>query len=184
MKIKEIILVEGRDDELQVKRAVDADVIQTHGYAYGNKLKNRLKEISKTRGIIILTDPDYVGKRIRDDISRFVPGCKHAYLPQNKALKKNDVGVENASVEDIKNAIGKAKPKYLEESNQIEFKDILELGLTGYSESGRLREAVCEKFSIEYGNTKAFIKDLNAFGIGKEDLKKATEKIKNEFDFS
>ena len=30
--IKEIIVVEGRDDTLAIKRAVEADTIETHGF--------------------------------------------------------------------------------------------------------------------------------------------------------
>jgi len=33
MKLKEIIVVEGRDDTTAVKRAVDADTIETNGSA-------------------------------------------------------------------------------------------------------------------------------------------------------
>lgn len=33
MKIKEIIVVEGRDDTVAIKRAVDADTIETNGSA-------------------------------------------------------------------------------------------------------------------------------------------------------
>ena len=43
--IKEVIVAEGRDDEIQIKKAVDAEVITTHGFGFGNKLINLLKEI-------------------------------------------------------------------------------------------------------------------------------------------
>lgn len=35
MKIKEIIVVEGKDDTVAIKRAVDADTIETNGSAIG-----------------------------------------------------------------------------------------------------------------------------------------------------
>ena len=53
--IKEIIVVEGKDDIRAVKNAVDAEVIATGGYGYSKELINRLKKISERRGVIILT---------------------------------------------------------------------------------------------------------------------------------
>ena len=37
-KIKEIIVVEGKDDTTAIKRAVDADTIETNGSAVNEKL--------------------------------------------------------------------------------------------------------------------------------------------------
>ena len=79
--IKEVIVVEGKDDVTAVKAAVDAEVITTHGFGFGKKLLNTLKELQKRRGIIIFTDPDHTGEKIRRDIERAVPGAKHAFSP-------------------------------------------------------------------------------------------------------
>lgn len=184
MKIKEIIVVEGRDDEAAVRRAVNADIIQTHGYSYGIKLKEQLKKMSKERGIIILTDPDHVGKRIRKDISEFIPQAKHAFLPQKKALKGDDIGVENATPEDIRVAILSAKPEYTDFVEEFTQRDMIRYGLSGLSNSKELREKLSEKISIGYGNAKTFLNKLNSFGIKREELEKAIEEIKDELNLS
>ena len=63
--IKEVIIVEGKNDIAAVQRAVDADCIATGGYSLiGRNLKS-IEAAYKRRGIIILTDPDYAGERIR-----------------------------------------------------------------------------------------------------------------------
>ncbi|HAS91018.1 MAG TPA: ribonuclease M5, partial [Clostridiales bacterium] len=64
--IKEIIVVEGKADVSAVKRAVDAQVISTNGLGINDKIINVIKKASKNKGIIILTDPDYPGKKIRN----------------------------------------------------------------------------------------------------------------------
>lgn len=46
--------------------------------------------------MIILTDPDHAGERIRKIVSAKVPGCKHAFIPEKDATRKGDIGVENA----------------------------------------------------------------------------------------
>lgn len=180
MMIKEIIVVEGRDDEAIVKKAVDADIIRTNGYAYGNKLKNKLKKLSKERGIIIFTDPDYMGKKIRRDLSESIPDAKHAFLPKGKAIKGDDIGVENANVEDIKKAIADAKPKFMEYSEEYDMKDMIKYGLSGKGDSKKLRMLVSEKLGIEYGNAKNFVHILNSFKIDREDLERALEEIAND----
>lgn len=183
-KIKEIIVVEGRDDEAVVKRAIEADVIQTHGYSYGEKLKNHLKKLSKTRGIIIFTDPDYVGKRIRRDLSDFIPEAKHAFLPVGKSIKDDDIGVENASPEDVREAILNARPEYQDYKEEFSKADIFRYGLSGKPHSKDLREKLAYKLGIGYGNGNHFLIQLNSFGIKRKDLEMALEEIKNESDIS
>ena len=62
--IKETIVVEGKDDIANVKRAVDCEMIATNGLAFGKDLIEKLKEIDKRCGIIIFTDPDFAGKKM------------------------------------------------------------------------------------------------------------------------
>ena len=73
MKIKEIIVVEGKDDTVAIKRAVDADTIETNGSAIGDHVIEQVKLALQKRGVIIFTDPDYPGERIRKIISDKVP---------------------------------------------------------------------------------------------------------------
>lgn len=88
MKIKEIIVVEGKDDTVAIKRAVDADTIETNGSAIGDHVIEQVKLAQQKRGVIIFTDPDYPGERIRKIISDKVPGCKHAFYRRKKRLLK------------------------------------------------------------------------------------------------
>ena len=107
--IKETIVVEGKDDIANVKRAVKCEMIATNGLAFGKDLIARLVEINDRCGIIILTDPDYAGKKIREKIARYIPTAKHAYIDRKKAIKKGDLGVENAEPEVIIEALKRAK---------------------------------------------------------------------------
>lgn len=175
--IKEVIVVEGRDDEQIVKKALDADVIQTHGYAYGKVLIEKLKVLEKTRGIIIFTDPDYVGKKIRKDLGEKIPNAKHAFLPRGKAIKGDDIGVENASADDVRKAIAKAKPQVKDFEPTFKKEDLIKYGLTGKANSKVLREKLAEKLNIDYGNGKQFLNILNSFQISREDLERALEEI-------
>ena len=175
--IKEVILVEGRDDIIAVKASVDAEVVATHGYAYGAKLIAELNEIAERRGIIILTDPDFMGEKIRKDIASKVKNCKHAFLPQGKAIKKDDIGVENATPEDIRKAIEKARPTSVEKIEEYTKSDLLANGLIGGADSGSRRQLLSDMLGIGHGNGKQFLSRLNSFGITREEFEKAVKRI-------
>ena len=59
--VKEVIVVEGRDDTAAIKRAIDADTIETHGFGIRRTTWELIENASRERGIIIFTDPDYSG---------------------------------------------------------------------------------------------------------------------------
>lgn len=180
MKIKEVIVVEGRDDEAAINRAVQADTIQTHGFGYGDKLIKQLEKIYKTRGLIIFTDPDFVGKNIREDLGSRFPDAKHAFLSRKKALKKADIGIENASPQDIRRALKMAKATREDVNPSFTKRDLIILGLSGSPNANELREKLSEKLEIGHGNTNYFLKMLNSFDISREELEEALEEIKNE----
>jgi len=98
LKIKEIIVVEGKDDTQNVKRSVEADTLETNGSAVNEDTLVRIRHAQEKRGVIIFTDPDHPGQRIRHIVSQAVPGCKHAFLPRHEAKAKYDkgLGVEHA----------------------------------------------------------------------------------------
>ena len=103
--IKEVIVVEGRDDITAVKRAVEAELISVGGFGINEKIINKIREAQKRKGVIILTDPDFAGEKIRKIISKRVANVKHAYISQKEGTKDGDIGVENASPETILRAL-------------------------------------------------------------------------------
>ena len=175
--IKEVIVVEGKDDITAVKAAVDAEVIATHGFGYKKELIKTLNNLSERRGIILLTDPDYAGEQIRRDLSKKIKNVKHAFLPQGKALKKGDIGVENATKEDIIEAIQKAKPEKVEKVQIFTKEDLLVNGLSGEEDSRQKREKLGAVLGIGYSNSKQLLNRLNNFGISKEEFNDALERI-------
>lgn len=178
--IKEIIVVEGKDDIAAVKSAVDAEVIATGGFGYNWKFIENLKIIAEKRGIIILTDPDHAGEKIRKDLSKHVKNCKHAFLPQGKALKKGNIGVENATREDIMEAINKARPIISDKRQEFNKDDLIALGLAGGLNSKSIRERLGDILGIGYCNAKQFLNRLNNFGITREELIRALEMIEED----
>lgn len=177
--IKEVIVVEGVMDILAVKRAFEdtVDCIATHGMGLDEDFLERLSEINDRQGIIVLTDPDYAGKRIRQKIREFIPSAKHAYITRNEGTKYSDVGVENASDEAIVSAIERAKPEIVELEDRFSYKDVLDNGLSGSEHSRKRREALCDTLHIEYSNAKQLVTRLNVYGITREEFDQALRGI-------
>ena len=176
-KIKEIIVVEGKDDISKVKAAFDCDVIATNGTHFSKNLLKKIKEANEKCGVIVFTDPDYAGEKIRKNINKVVPNCKNAFLSRRLALKGDNIGVENAKVEDIIEAIENAKVTVLDRKDEIDLSLLTSLGISGMSNSKELREQLCEYFKIGYYNSKQFVNRLNSFGITEEELILAVENI-------
>lgn len=179
MKIKEIIVVEGRDDTNRVKEAVECDTFETNGFAITKDKIKRLKKLAVNRGIIILTDPDYAGKKIRSIIEKEIPSAKHAYISNKKAVdNKGKIGIEAASKEDIIAALKSCYTPLEEVKFDITQEFLIKLGLIGDTTSKILREKICEKLNIEYSNGKQLLNKLNMYGISKEKLLYVVKNIK------
>ena len=58
MKIKEVIIVEGKSDIARVRQAVDAEIIPTYGFGLSPETLSDIEAAYRRCGIIILTDPD------------------------------------------------------------------------------------------------------------------------------
>ena len=67
IKIKETIVVEGKYDKIRLAPLFDANIIELSGFRiYNNKDRLALiRRIAEKNGIIILTDSDSAGFRLR-----------------------------------------------------------------------------------------------------------------------
>ncbi|MFF0830590.1 ribonuclease M5 [Brevibacillus sp. NPDC003359] len=180
MKIKEVIVVEGRDDTAAIKRAVNADTIETGGSAIHKRTIEKIRLAQQKRGVIIFTDPDYQGERIRKIISKAVPGCKHAFITQEDGTKKGDIGVENATPDVIIRALSEVRTEMAETAGEITSDDLLTNGLTSGVDAKERRIKLGEALGIGYANAKQMLQRLNAFQISRAEFEAAITAINKE----
>ncbi len=178
--IKEVIVVEGRDDITAVKRAVDAEVIAVSGFGINAKTIDKIKEAHKRQGVIVLTDPDFAGEKIRRIISKRVPDAKHAYITQSEGRKGDDIGVENASPETIIKALNNAKCEIKEARHEFDVQDMYFFKLTGDKDSKKRRDLIGNVLGIGYCNSNQLVTRLNNYGISKDEFIEALKKIEKE----
>jgi ribonuclease M5 len=182
MKIKEIIVVEGRDDTVAIKRAVNADTIETNGSALSSSTIEQIRHAQEKRGVIVFTDPDFPGQKIRQQIRDKVPGCKHAFIEKNDAKPKKGkgIGVEHASPDVIKAALQNAMQEFIETVEEISYQDLIYFGLIAGSDAKKRREQLGSVLKIGYANGKQLHKRLQMFQISKEQFTKAMSIVLQE----
>lgn len=191
VKINETVIVEGRDDTINLKRAVDCFTIETHGFGIRRETWEQIEKAYSERGIIIFTDPDHSGEEIRRKLTERFPDAGQAYIARKDALKKGDVGVENAEPEVIAEALLRARDlmkrkapaeEELPGEDPITMNDLDELGLSGGEGSKELRQEAGKALGIGYANAKGFLRKLSGFGIKREELYEAIFTIRNKGD--
>jgi ribonuclease M5 len=182
MKIKELIVVEGKSDTAAVKNAVDADTLETNGSAVDKPLIEKVRLAQKKRGVIIFTDPDYPGERIRKILSRNVPGCKHAFVTRKEAVAQHagSLGVEHATPATIREALSKVQHDFGDDREIISWNDLIIAGLVGGQKARERREQLGNLLKIGYANGKQLHKRLMMFQITKEEFSAALRRILQE----
>lgn len=176
MHIKEVIVVEGKNDTINIQKAVDAYTIETHGTHLSKETLKLIQAAQKTRGVIIFTDPDSPGDQIRNKINQQIDGCKNAFLASKDARGRGKVGIEHAKSEDIIEALKHCTTFEKEKQESLKWNEFLALGLSGKQESSALREAVTHYFHLGEANAKTCFKRLNMLGITKRQIEEVLRK--------
>jgi len=171
--IKEVIVVEGKNDAAAVRRAVDAEIIITSGFGLTKQTLELIKKAQEKQGVIILTDPDFMGEKIRKIISDRIKGIKHAFIPVEDAKYEKDIGIENAQPQSILKALSMAKAEIAEKRTEFTVLDMTEYGLTGLPDSAVRRRKLGAQLGIGYTNAKQFVNRLNAYGVSREEFEAA-----------
>ena len=175
--LKEVIVVEGKMDVVAVRRAVEADCIITNGFHFNKKTLSNIAAAYKRRGIIILTDPDTAGENIRKFLTQKFPHALHAYISKDEATANDDIGVEQAAPESIRNALAKLHTLNLNPRTEFTAAEMLKYGLSGGAESSKLRDKIGAALGIGYGNVKTFVNRLNSYGVTRAEFLEALENV-------
>ncbi|WP_082020250.1 ribonuclease M5 [Borrelia crocidurae] len=170
--IKEIIVVEGKDDAKKIKALFKCTIIETGGLYLQRATINVLKKAIETNGIIIFTDSDKAGSIIRKQILK-----RTGYLNDNNKIKHAYLKTQNQEVEissksELKEILQKISTFYNEKQKEnLSLSDLIELGITG-PQSKKKREQIQKYFNLGNGNNKKLLERLNYFKIKREDIEK------------
>ena len=164
--IKEAIIVEGTYDQIKLSGFINGIIIKTNGFSVFNDKKKieTIKTLAEKTGIVILTDSDSAGFKIRNYIKQNIPESmvKHAYVPDIRGKEKRKtavskeglLGVEGIDEDIIIKALkdsgceidGIKQEK--EKTKEITKADLYILGLSGNDGSSQKRMRLCSELGI------------------------------------
>lgn len=193
LHIKETIVVEGKFDKEQLKKVTDAPVICTGGFTlYTDKsIITAIRKMAQKTGVIVLTDSDSAGFRIRSYIKQCVGDrgtVKHAYIPSVKGKEKRKavggkeglLGVEGMTEEllsDILKSVTEVTDTDKMNEPQITKAMLYEDGLSGGEESAAKRKKLAQKLGLPVRiSANALLEVLN-LAIGYDEYKETLKKL-------
>lgn len=177
IKIKQAVIVEGKYDKIKLESIIDALIITTEGFEIfkDNEKMAMIRRLSETNGILIMTDSDVAGFKIRSYISGCVDSKNifHAYIPdilgkeprKEKGSKEGKLGVEGIPSKLIVEALERAGVMCHHSERKQGFMTkyrLYEDGLTGNDNSSSLRAALLKKLSLpERLSANSLVKVIN-----------------------
>ena len=167
-----VLVVEGTSDKAFLSSFLDCEFIMTNGSAISRETIDYIKEVSKSRQVVVLTDPDFPGEQIRSKIAKEVPEAAHAFVRKEVSIKHHKVGVAESTKEEVLAALSNIVPGSIQ-TGSLTMNDLYELGLMGQTDSTSKRETIASKWHLGHVNAKSFLKRLNALGKNKEELEEA-----------
>lgn len=192
IKLKQAVIVEGKYDKIRLEALLDATIIPTDGFAiFKDKEKLRLiRRLAEKNGILILTDSDSAGFKIRSFLGGSIPKERvtHAYIPdvlgkeKRKAepSKEGKIGVEGMRTQALLDALEKAGvlcEETKEKSRAVQVTDLFEDGISGGENSKSRREKLLKILDLPQRlSTSALIDMINTF-MSFEEYKAAVKRI-------
>lgn len=167
LKLKEVLLVEGKYDAARLHNLVEGTVLTTDGFRVmkDRALQTMLKRLGRAQGLIILTDSDAAGFKIRHFVTGLV-GAEYvlqAYVPaipgkesrKETPGKEGLLGVEGVSDEIILQSLQdalKSRPSSAAVTNTvpqaITYTDLYEWGISGTANSAERRRILLRQLGL------------------------------------
>lgn len=194
IKINEAIIVEGKYDKIKLSSIVDAVIIITNGFGIFKDTEKLelIRYYAKKTGIIILTDSDSAGRKIRGYIKGAVGDGRiiNIYIPdvfgkekrKTKPSAEGKLGVEGIDPKILLEAFEKTGITASEkkETSDITKVTLYELGLSGKPNSRELRSALQAKLGLPHQLSAGALIEVLCTMMDSAELTRITEQIKEE----
>lgn len=197
IKTDRAVIVEGKYDKIKLQSVLDAVIIETDGFGIfkDNEKKALIKRLANEKGILILTDSDSAGFKIRNYVKNIAAGGDviNAYIPdifgkekrKTSYSKEKKLGVEGIPKEELKKALEKCNVSFEEtkaQSEKITKLDLYEDGFFGKDNSQKKRKELLLKLDLpERMSSNTLVETVNAF-MSVEEYRTAAEEIKKNYD--
>ncbi len=162
LQIRQAIIVEGKYDKIKLSSLVKAVIIPTHGFRIFKdaEMLELIRHYAQTTGIIILTDSDRAGFRIRSYLKGAIPNgsIRNIYIPdifgkekrKDKPSAEGKLGVEGMDAAVLREAFAKAGvlSEDAPAGEPITKTDLYLAGLNGTPNSAERRRALQQRLGL------------------------------------
>ena len=166
LKLEQALLVEGKYDAARLANIVDGTILTTDGFRVfkDGALQKMLKRIAAAQGLIILTDSDAAGFKIRHFVTGLVgaENVLQAYVPaiHGKEARKAEPGKEGLlGVEGVDDQLilqglttalesRSACQKRTAQSRPITYTDLYDWGISGTANSAENRRVLLRRLGL------------------------------------
>ena len=158
-----ILVIEGKEDASYLSNYIGSEIVTTNGFDIPKATISYLKD----QRVIVLTDPDVAGKKIREKLNALLPNAINVEVDIKHCTRNIKNGVAECDIDEI---LTKLKPYITAQKDtesDIKLSDLYNLGLMNNKD---LREEVCEKLNIGKCNVKTLYKRLLNNNIKLEQL--------------
>lgn len=193
--LEQAVIVEGKYDKIKLSSIIDAVIITTNGFSV-IKNKEKLEIIrfyAANKGIIILTDSDRAGFKIRNFIKGAVKNGKitNVYIPdifgkeKRKAApsKEGKLGVEGIDKDIIIKAFEKAgisSSETVERGDPVTNIDLYEAGLSGGENSSEKRSILLKELGMPQLLTTGGMLDIINSMMSRDEFLALCERLYSE----
>lgn len=196
LRVGRVILVEGRYDAAALASQVEGLILTTDGFSLfsDEEKKALIRRLGKQRGLLILTDSDAAGFRIRHYIEKIAAGCdiRHTYIPavQGKESRKagpskeGTLGVEGMPPGTLRLALERAgiavetsSAAKAGEDSSITYTDLYELGISGGPGSANRRRALLQKAGLPPRLSKKALREVLSSLYSRKELEEMVNTV-------
>lgn len=194
--IKQAVIVEGKYDKIKLSSIIDGVIITTNGFSVmkNKETLNLIRFFAENNGIIILTDSDSAGFKIRNYIKGAIKNGNiiNVYIPdifgkeKRKASpsKEGKLGVEgidkNILLQAFENA-GVFSEEKTENRESVTRTDLFEAGFSGGINSSEKRKAFLKKLNMPQLLSTTGMLDIINTMMSREEFIKTAEEVNADF---
>ena len=158
-----ILVVEGKEDASYLSNYIGSEIVTTNGFEIPESIISYLKD----KRVILLTDPDEAGKKIREKLISFLPEAINVEVDINHCVRKIKKGIAECDINEVLTKLKPYESIKVETESDLKLSDLYNLGLM---DNKGLREEVCRRLNIGNCNAKTLYKRLLNNNIKLEQL--------------
>lgn len=196
LKLKKAIVAEGKYDKIKLASIADGVILTTNGFGIfkSKELRQLVRFYAEKTGIVVLTDSDGAGRRIRAHIKSIVPKEYHdniinLHIPQIKGKerrkaapsKEGTLGVEGMDSGLLRDMLIKCGACDSSENavytEPVTKNDMYMLGISGGADAAKKRELLAKRLELPQGLSSSALLDAINILCGREELERICSEL-------